>query len=271
MDTSKNKIVTKTLAKNELCDQLSFIGVKAGMALEVHSSLSSIGYIIGGEETLNDALLQVLGEGTLVMACQASKNSEPLQWEDNSIDFRLMDKIRTVTPGYNPETADISSMGRQAENLRNRANTFFSYHPNSGFMANGKEARALMASQPLNFPLATGSPLDKMYHHPNSYILLIGVGYSKATGLHFGECMSKTREIILQGGSVIKDGQTSWKKYLDYQLDSSEFEIIGKLMEKNRMVKVGKLGEATCRLFKFKDACDITCAYLQQKYGGVLC
>lgn len=268
MNTYQNdEIISVALSEKELIRQLQHLGVEKDMCLEVHVSFNNVGSVIGGPTTFVDALLKTVGEnGTIVMASQDCYNSEPLYWENPTVEIRLMDKIRENTPGYDIYSSGQHLMGIVVDNLRARKSTYHSYHPNSGFIASGKDAKYLMANQPLSFPLDLNSPLGKLYEKKDSCILLVGVGYDKATGLHLAEHLSKVRNIILQGGAIKKSGETIWKKYLDIELDSSEFIEIGKEMEKNKMVRVGKVGNAICRLFNFSEAVDFTCDYLRKRY-----
>ena len=56
------------LTKQELIDQLHSIGVNEGDSLLVHSSLSKIGYVEGGAQTVVEALLETVGKnGNLLM------------------------------------------------------------------------------------------------------------------------------------------------------------------------------------------------------------
>ncbi|MGI6607361.1 MAG: aminoglycoside N(3)-acetyltransferase [Erysipelotrichaceae bacterium] len=259
-------VITVALSEKEVLRQLQHLGVAQDMCLEVHVSFSSVGTVIGGPSVLVDALLKAVGEnGTLVMASQDYNNSEPLFWENPPAEIRLMNKIRENTPGYDIYTSGQHLMGVVTDNLKVRKSTFHSYHPNSAFIACGKDAKYLMANQPLSFPFSLDSPLGKMYEKENSYILLIGVGYDKATGLHLGEHLSECRNIILQGGAIKIDGKDVWEKYLDIELDSSIFIEIGKEMEKRKMVRVGKVGDAVCRLFRFSEAVDYIRDYLRER------
>lgn len=268
MNTYQNdEIISVALSEKEVIRQLQHLGVVEDMCLEVHVSFNSVGNVIGGPTSFVDALLKAVGEnGTIVMASQDFNNSEPLYWENPPAEIRLMNKIRENTPGYDIYTSGQHMMGIVVDNLRVRKSTYHSYHPNSGFIANGKDAKYLMSNQPLSFPLALDSPLGKLYEKQDSYILLVGVGYDKATGMHLGEYLSERRNIILQGGAVKRKGETIWKKYLDIELDSSEFIEIGKEMEKRKMVRVGKIGNAVCRLFRFSEAVDFTRDYLKERY-----
>jgi aminoglycoside 3-N-acetyltransferase len=56
------------ITKEILVENLRNIGIKAGDNLLVHSSLSKIGYLENGADTLIDALLEVIGsKGNLLM------------------------------------------------------------------------------------------------------------------------------------------------------------------------------------------------------------
>jgi len=267
MDTLTDNTLHSALSKEELLKQLEHLGVKNNMILEVHASLKSVGYVIGGASSFVDALRETLSEGTLVMASQNIGNSEPLGWHEPPIEMRFADKVRDNMPGYDIYHSDIHTMGALALNLRSRKSTYHSYHPNCAFMASGQDARELMKAQPLNFPFGYGSPLDKMYHNDNSYILLIGVGYERATGLHYAESISEVRPIVLQGGAVKKDGKDVWKKFMDYDLDCQDFVYLGKAMERKKLVHVGKIGQAQAHLFNFRQATDFAIDYFKERFG----
>ena len=61
------KIVTKA----DIVAGLQEIGLKEGDTVIVHTSLSSIGYVCGGAQTVIEALIEVVGEdGTIMMPTQ---------------------------------------------------------------------------------------------------------------------------------------------------------------------------------------------------------
>lgn len=264
MSSSPSILTSKeTFSKKDLVSQFKKLGVRPGMTLEVHSSLKSIGYVIGGAQAVVDALMEAVGfDGTLVMCIQSSENSEPAFWENPPAERRLWQKIRDNTPAYNPDSSQFENMGQIANNLNRRAGTYRSSHPMCGFVTYGKYGKLIAQNQSLDFGLGEQSPLATMYQLP-SYILLIGVGYDNCTGMHLGEYRSGVRPIILQGGAIEENGTRKWVKYLECDLDSDDFPEIGKKMEEKGIVTIGKVGNAECRLMKFNEAVDFTCDYLK--------
>ena len=60
------KTITNLVTKAELIEALKSHGLAPGMIVEVHSSLSAFGFVVGGAQTVVDALIDVLGySGTI--------------------------------------------------------------------------------------------------------------------------------------------------------------------------------------------------------------
>ena len=57
MALSQSDVIQQILTKSQLVDGLRLLGVSDGSVIEVHSSLSSFGYIPGGAQTVVDALI----------------------------------------------------------------------------------------------------------------------------------------------------------------------------------------------------------------------
>ena len=59
----------KSLTQKEIVEDLKRLGLERGTAVEVHSSLSSIGFVEGGALTVINALMEVISEeGAMVMS-----------------------------------------------------------------------------------------------------------------------------------------------------------------------------------------------------------
>ena len=68
----------KLVIPNDIKAALKEVGVKKGQAIMVHTSLSSLGYVCGGAQSVIEALLESVGEeGTIMMPTQSWKNLDP--------------------------------------------------------------------------------------------------------------------------------------------------------------------------------------------------
>ena len=245
------------LTKKDIIAHLRGMGIRQGMTLMVHSSLSSFGYVIGGARMVVDALMECVGEeGTLCMPLQDRNNTEPSYWENPPLAHELMSEVRNNMPVFHPLESDVEKMGAIVENLRRRKSVEFSAHPNSSFIAWGKYAKQICQHQSWHFPFSDESPLARLYDL-DSAILLIGVGYRNCTALHLAEYRSEERDIILQGSSCYENGNRVWKKYLDVDTDTSEFDDIGRIIERHQLVQIEKIGESTCRFFSLRQVVDV--------------
>lgn len=268
MAYSPDKIITEALSRQDLVEGLRQLGVREGMTLEVHSSMSRFGYVIGGSQTVVDALMDAVGyNGTLVMPLQASSNTEPSYWENPPLERQLWQKARDGIPAYDPDATEFNWMGAVVNNLNRRHGAYRSSHPSCGFVTFGRYGKLIAHTQDLDFGLSENSPLGTMYGLPNTYILLLGVDYDNCTAMHLSEYRSNTRDIILQGGAMEENGYRKWVRYLDLDYDSDEFPDIGQQMEKKGLVQTGKIGEAVCHFMKFADTVDFATEYLKKKHA----
>ena len=259
--------IRRSLTKDELIQGFRKLGIVEGMILEVHSSLKSFGYVVGGAQTVVDALMDVVGyEGTLVMPLQSGDNTEPSYWTNPPIDCSLWAKVREETPPFSPRDTDVRKMGEIVNNFRRRQGVYFSYHPNSAFVAYGKYAKLICSDHPLSYSLSDSSPLGKLIQL-KTFVLLLGVDYDNCTGMHLAEYRSNVRPVILQGGRVEENGSSKWVKFIDLALNSDEFNESGRIMEEKEVVNKLMIGNSECRLFLLKNAVEITTSYLQKKHG----
>ena len=263
MEQTKGTI-TEAFTKEDLIHALKTLGVGPGQIIEVHSSLSSFGFIIGGARTVVDALMEIASDGgTILMPDQAGENSEPSNWRYPPISPDLWQKVRDNTPAYNPERSDLRSMGAIVENFRHRNDVVFSNHPSVSYAAWGRYARLLCNRQSLHFPLSEESPAARMYEL-KGYVLMLGTGLDTVTCMHLAEYRSDCRPIVIEGASVNENGQRTWKKYLDLQLDSDSFEKIGPMLEKKGLIRKTKLGGCERSFFPANAAIDEATKYFEK-------
>lgn len=156
------------MQKAGLIEEFKKIGLREGMILEVHSSLSSFGHIDGGAETVIDALISCVGEsGSIFMP--ALRLSPPLELSRKDKDMGITTKIKIL-----PEDAPRTDMGIIADTFRQRCDvvTGEGVIRTSGWGAHGEQA-ALCG---LDYAIRNGGKA-----------LLLGVDIYKLTAMHYME------------------------------------------------------------------------------------
>lgn len=256
--------VADPVTKKELIRSLRKVGVASNQIIEVHSSLSAFSYVIGGARTVVDALMELVGDdGTILMPFQSSANSEPSDWHNPAIAPELYAEIRDSIPGYNPLTSDIYGMGAIVENFVHRPGVQFSGHPNVSYAAWGRYAKLLCNRQSMHFPLAEESPTARLYELKGK-VLLLGADFSTVTCMHLAEYRCDARPIQICGASVETEKGTEWKKYLDLEIDSSDFNKVRPLMVRKNMIQETMLSGCHIQFFSATEAIDVATEYFEK-------
>ena len=261
---NNQQTIRQVVTKDSLLGALKDVGARPGMVIEVHSSLSALGYVAGGARTVVDALMELCGDsGTILMPMQTGDNTDPSGWENPPVDPALWQVLRDNTPPYHPENTDIQYMGAIPENFRHRNGVVYSGHPSLSYAAWGKYARLLCNRQSIHFPLAEESPTARLYEL-RGYVLLIGTGYDKCTCMHLAEYRTDCRPIRVDCAAAAEGEENRWRKYLDLALDNGEFEKIGAIMEKKGMVRKTMLNDCPISFFSAVDAVDEATDYFEK-------
>lgn len=242
--------------------ELKSLGVKDGMVLMVHSSLSSLGWVCGGPVAVVQALMDVLGEtGTLIMPTQTADNSDPAGWGNPPVPEAWWETIREEMPAYDPQITPTRGMGKIVEAFRTFPGVKRSLHPMYSFAAWGKEADFILKDQQLEQGFGDHSPLERIYQL-GGHVLLIGVGHDNNTSLHFAEHAIPDRMLQTKGAALIENGKRVWKTYEEIVYDSDPFERLGRNYGKEGHVTIGQVGKAECRLMNQPDLVDFARRWL---------
>jgi aminoglycoside 3-N-acetyltransferase len=266
MGSLKNKELSSVVTIEDIKLELKRIGIQSGDVLEVHASMKSIGFVLGGANALLDALLETIGfEGTLIMSAQSSDNSEPSYFQNPPVDVSLYKTIREHTPTFKGKFDDLTGMGLLAIALQKRPSVYFSNHPQVSIMAHGKHAKWITQSHPLNDMFGLKSPLAKMVELKTK-VILIGVDYDRCTGMHLGEYLSNTRPIIIQGSRMTVGSKEDWVKFLSFDFDADDFVKVGRLMELENRINVSLMGNAVIKAFDLEYAVRSTQRYFEENH-----
>ncbi len=274
MDSDKKKetegsVVNSTLKPNTLSSlkrDFEALGVKPGAIMIVHSSLSKIGWTVGGSVSVIRALMHALTpEGTLVMPTFSSDNSEPSKWENPSVPEGWWDTIRKEMPAFEPKITPTRGMGTIVDTFRNWPNVLRSNHPTSSFAAWGKNAKFITENHELIGDLGEGSPISRMYEL-NGQILLIGVSHENNSSIHLAEYRSDFpgKKFVKTGCAILVNNQRKWVEWEQLDVDSDDFEQLVKDFESKINYKPGKIGKAATRLISLRAIIDFGVEWLKK-------
>lgn len=105
--------MSSIVTKSDIESGLWKLGIKAGVAVEVHSSLHSFGRVVGGAKTLIEALMQAVGnDGAIVMP--SFRLSAPMPLDDIDKELGLTCKIKILQDDENR-----TDMGVVSDTFRN--------------------------------------------------------------------------------------------------------------------------------------------------------
>lgn len=238
---------------------LSALGVLPGMTLLVHSSLSALGWVVGGPVDVILALEDLLGpDGTLIMPTHTNHLSDPADWSNPPVPQNWWEIIRQAMPPYQPDLTPTRGMGAIVEAFRGQHSVHRSDHPHFSFAAWGKHAADITQPQPLDFGLGDDSVLARIYRL-DGRVLLLGVGHDSNTSLHLAEYRADFpgKRTVQMGVPLLQNGRRQWGVYQDIDLDETDFVTIGAQFARDTgLVIEGRVGQAVACLMPQRPLVD---------------
>ncbi|WP_037571753.1 aminoglycoside N(3)-acetyltransferase [Phaeacidiphilus oryzae] len=251
--------------RDSLAEDLRALGVRPGGALLVHSSLSSLGWVVGGAVTAVEALMAALGAaGTLVVPTHTSDNSDPGEWGNPPVPEEWWPVIRAHMPPYDPRITPSRGMGAIAETVRTWPGAQRSAHPQTSFSAHGPLAEKITGGHALDCRLGEDSPLARL-EEADAQVLLLGAGYDSCTCFHLAEYRlpPDRRRTAECACAVSGPAGRAWRTFTDTRVTSEDFAELGAGYETAQPVTRGRVGGADSRLFPLRDAVAYAQAWLR--------
>jgi aminoglycoside 3-N-acetyltransferase len=244
---------------DDLERDLRALGLAAGDTVLVHSSLSSIGYVVGGARTLVSAMLNVIGaDGTLVVPTHSGDLSDPGKWVNPPVPETWWPILRSHMPAYDPAVTPTRTMGTIPELVRHLPGALRSAHPAMSFCALGPNAEFITSGHGLAFGFDEFSPLARLYDL-NARVLLLGVDHDRDTSIHLGEFRYREdHEIVQEGAPVLVNGQRQWVTFDTLEYNNDDFVQLGVAFRETGGERVGHVGVATARLFSQPQLVDFS-------------
>jgi aminoglycoside 3-N-acetyltransferase len=236
--------------------------VTPGAVLLAHSSLRSLGWVAGGPVAAVQGLLDALGpRGTLVMPAFTGDYTDPQDWHDPPVPEHWWPVIRAEMPAFDPARTPTRNMGAIAECFRCWPGVRRSGHPNMSFAALGPRAAAITAEHPLDFGFGETSPLARL-DAMAATVLLLGVGFAKATCFHLAEARWPGTLEITAKAPVLTQGKRVWANFLDHLYNDRDFARIGEAFEAAHPIKRAAIGAGEARLFPLTPAVDFALEWI---------
>ncbi|MCX7599629.1 MAG: AAC(3) family N-acetyltransferase [Armatimonadetes bacterium] len=239
------------LTKSDIVAGLREVGVRPGMVLMVHASLSALGRVEGGAVTVIEALIEALSpDGTLAMPAFA----EPGEVFD----------VQT-----SPTT-----VGAIAEAFRTWPAVQRSLHPTHSLCALGPMAEELVAGHIQEAtPFSHTSPWGKIARHRQGYFLLLGVDQNSNVLLHVAEDVVDAPYLT----TVVADyrdpdtGEIRQKQISRFPQGHRDFLSLDSLFLDTGAMRKGKIGNAACSLIHAGKALELLILALRRDATAVLC
>jgi aminoglycoside 3-N-acetyltransferase len=239
----------------DIAESLRGLGLGVGDTLIVHSSMSAMGYVVGGAQTVVDALLEAVGPGgTVTMPAHSGEWSEPADWVAPPVPETWWPVIRAETPAFEPRRTPTSHMGAIPNAMLLRRETLRSAHPRHSHMALGARAQEIIDAHTLDEGLGPLSPLGRL-HDMNATVVLLGVGHGHNTSLHLAETLAEWpgKREVTQGSRVLVDGVSQWVTYAETNYDADDFELLGAAFDRTGGVVTGRVAGATAKVMSMRD------------------
>jgi aminoglycoside 3-N-acetyltransferase len=233
------------------------------MTVMVHSSLSRLGFVLGGAQTVVQALLDVVGPGgTLMMPTHSGSLCDPVNWKNPPVPESWWQAIRDEMPAFDPAFTPSRSMGAVVECFRCLPGVQRSNHPTVSAAAIGPNAPALLDNHDLEDRLGDTSPQGKLYDL-DGYILLLGVDHGNNTSLHVSEVRSGRMNVVADAAPILVEGQRQWVELTHMDDDDGDFSAIGEAFAATGAERQGPIGAGVGRLIRSQEIVDFGVEWIQ--------
>ena len=236
---------------------LKEMGLTRGDHVVAHISLSSMGHVTGGAQSIVDALLDLVGPtGTVLMP-------------------RFVPYVQDQEL-FDPENPP-PSVTAVPEHLRQQGGAIMSVHPSHPVVAIGSQAEAVTAGHLGASPVGIDSPFDRMARL-GAKVLLLGVNQRANTMIHVGEAYAQVRywgapRPDRPAGLWIlnEEGDKVWVPLTEVPGDSYGFVDIEPFLVLRGLVEYGRIGRARVRLMPGQALIEAVVEFLVRDPAGLLC
>ena len=250
----ENRLLLEVITLERLVYDLKKVGLKRGDKVGVHSSLKSLGHVVGGAETVIKALLAVIGpDGTLLM---------PL--------------FNNPAPQIDLRTAPCR-LGAIPETFRKYPGVLRSHNATHSVGVIGADAEYVAAGHEKGTQLGVDSPFHRLAKM-GGWILHLGTDFKSSSIIHVAEAIAQVPylDVTYPGYDIsieyfVEDGSKRIMEPKETPGDAVTFIKVQAEMERRGRLIKGKIGMADSILVKGTDILNIAVEMLQKDPAVLLC
>lgn len=256
----EEKMKGPPLTREEFLKELRMLGLSRGMVLLVEADSECLPYVVGGEQALIEALMELVGyEGTLIVPSFTPELLDPACVEHCPFPYDSWEDIRRNSLPYQPKLSmPVHADPFVRQFLRNDG-VVRSNHPLYSFAAWGKYAKVICRRHPLHFALNEDSPLGRI-EDLGGYVLLLGNSFETAAIHALAKYRTQQLPVCIRRLPLEKSTSLYWKDVLDYRMDPSDLSCVQEMMEERRTISYAYLGNARITLFSAHEADTVATA-----------
>jgi aminoglycoside 3-N-acetyltransferase len=249
------------VTRSQLVADLRTLGVREGTTAMVHASLRSLGWVVGGSQTVVEALLTCLGP-TGTLCAQASWEDVPFGHADYPEAWKAA--YEAEFPPFDPElSAAAPYEGRLAERIRTWPGARRSANPAAGIAAIGAHADRLTADHRLDDGFGPGTPYARIAE--DGQVVLLGAPLRTISLLHHAESIARAPKRWTTYRLPLRSG---WTEIRELDVWNGVYPhaplaaIAGAALEAG-VGRRGRVGAATAHLFPAAELTRFAVAWIE--------
>ncbi len=239
---------------DRLADDLRLLGLGRGDRVALHSSLKSLGFVLGGPETVVRALMEVVGpEGTV-----------------------LMPVFSRPAPRFSVAETP-SRTGLITETFRRMPGVVRSPHPTHSVAVWGDLAQEIADGHEHASGLGADSPFHRLAEM-GGFVVLLGCDSRSSSIIHVAEAIAGVPylDVFYPGYDipmtvVYPDGRERMVEPRENPGDSSAFLVVEEKVRRRGLIREGTVGQARAMVMKGADVIETALTLLQQDPTALLC
>ncbi len=254
--------------QSQLVEQLRELGLRQGDAVLAHAALRRVGPVLGGPDTLIDAIRAVIGPaGTLLAYCDWQADDDILERTD----------LRDEIPPFDPQRSrSIRDNGAFPELLRTTPGALRSGNPGASCAALGGKAEWFTADHALDYGYGPQSPFGKLVE-AGGKTMLIGAPLDTMTLLHHAEHVADfpNKRIRRYEARILMDGKAVWRQFEEFDtgdpphgLPDDYFASIVEAFLATGQGQRGTIGAAPSVLVEAAPMVAFAIAWLEDRLGS---